>query len=155
MYRLPMKGIAQAFTEANIPQNQQLNLFKTCVLDVELIRQEIVDGQPQGEETVVKKLEVSGVPQPIPNDLAGELQYVGWAGTNQGQIIQPGFFQIARGDIWMPPGVEPTVAMQPLAPVNQTFDPNRKYTIDEIRAMTPQQKKAIRDAKEAAARSKI
>jgi hypothetical protein len=155
MYKLPMKAIAQAFTDVNIPQTQQLNLFKTCVLDVELIRQEIVDGKPQGEETVVKKLEISSVP-PLPTDLAGELQYIGWASSNQGQIIQPGFFQIARGDIWMPPGVQPAIAMNPaLNPMNQVFDPTRTYTPDELRKMTPQQIKAIRDYKEQQRKSKI
>ncbi len=155
MYKLPMKAIGQAFTDANIPQGQQLNLFKTCVLDVELVRQEIVDGKPSGDEVVVKKLEVSNTP-PFPNGLADEMQYVGWAANNQGQIIQPGFFQIARGDPWLPPGVvDQTALAQQQAPVNQAFDVHRKFTPEEIRQLTPQQKKMIRDAKEADARAKI
>jgi hypothetical protein len=155
MYKIPMKAIGQAFTDANIPQGQQLNLFKTCVLNVELVRQEIVDGKPYGEETVVKKLEVSNTP-PFPNGLAEEMQYVGWASNNQGQIIQPGFFQIARGDPWLPPGVvDTTVLAQQQLPANQPFDVNRKYTPEETRNLTLAQKKAIRDAKDAAARARI
>ena len=138
MYHLPMKQISDAFTAVNIPQGQQLNLFKTCVLDVDLVRQEIVDGKPSGEETVVKKLEISATP-PFPNGIAEELQYVGWATANQGQIIQPGFFQIARGDPWLPPGVDLAMQNGMQQPVNLAFDPSKPYSPAELRQLTPEQ----------------
>jgi hypothetical protein len=146
MYKLPMQAIGKAFSDVNIPQMQNLNLFKTCILDVELVRQEIVDGKPAGDESAVKKLEISGIP-PFPNGLAEELQYIGWASANPGQIIQPGFFQVARGDPWFPPGVQETMLAQQL-PVNNAFDPSKPYTPAELRALTPDQFKAVKAYRE-------
>ena len=105
-FKIPVHEIGKQFVAAKIMPGAP---FATTVfLQVELIRQEQSPDGAWANETVIKPLEngMQRVPYPAPN--AGrnlEHTYLNWAVANQGDILEPAFYQVAQGDPWRRPGV--------------------------------------------------
>lgn len=142
-FKIPNKEIAAAFAEVKL----QKGFYSTAVLDVQLMRQELKSDGSWANDTPIAHLPIAKL-VPLPGKDAKvdeQKQFLVWAGQNQKEILQPEFYKWLKGDpIDIPTSEAPAVAV-PAAPAQAglpDFDPNRvEYTPDEIKQMTPEQRK--------------
>ena len=155
-FKIPMTELDAAFRAAKIPRVAPV--YTTCFLQVEMVRQEITrEGKPIGPETVVKTLDVTPTGQPVPpypGDSAprqAQANYLAWATANTQQILQPPFFEITKGDKWVPPGQQAQQQQQNYTldnpPPNWQSDPAWKEAVMKYRQ---QKAKERADQKKAA-----
>ena len=124
MWKVSMNDIETAFRKAGMDNPAIPPQFKTTLfLHVEMVREEMVDGQWQNE-TVIRPLDVTRNNQPrppFPGDIAADPQvkgqqfgYMMWAAQNTPDIIQPLFHQTVegRGDRWEKPGQQVMLAAE-------------------------------------------
>jgi hypothetical protein len=111
-FTIPMGQIDAAFQQAHIPQNIP-QLYSTCFLQLEMVRQEVdINGKDVGAPTVVPlppKAPNGNALQKYPGDKAPQaalLQYVSWAQQNTQEILRPEFYQVVKGDPWAAPGTQ-------------------------------------------------
>jgi hypothetical protein len=157
-FKIPSTELAKAFGEVKLPKV----FYKTAVLQVQLYRQEQTPDGKWTAEVPIKRLPIQQIP-PMPGDKAQPQQYkdfLSWAVSHQPEIIQPPFYQIAKGDPWNKPTAvvePPPVEAPPETPVVEglpDFDPNKDYGPDDIKKMTPKQKKEYFEAKQKRDRDK-
>src|SRR5262245_14223811 len=116
MYRIPVAEIAKEFTSCKIPRD-----FKTCMLAVELVRQEMGPNGQWGQDTVIPQLTtISLLPWPNGAKKNDFRLFADWASQHWVDIVQPPFYWVVKGDGWHLPG-EPVAGAAPI-PV----DPNAK-----------------------------
>jgi hypothetical protein len=99
-YKIPMGDLAKEFQRTVIPTGQQQGT--TCFLDVELVREEMQPDGTWGQPTVCPKLSTSTQPPfPADNTKRQDLQpYLNWAVGATVEILQPKFYDVAKGDPW-------------------------------------------------------
>jgi hypothetical protein len=106
------------------------------------------NGQPvPGTAQIVKPIAVyrnQGTPvPPIPSETSTKDEqsaYLAWAMQNQGDVLQPLFYTAYKGDTWTKPGAQITPA--------EAFNPANYLTGDIPSWATPEQKEAIRKARQ-------
>lgn len=126
-FKVSRQALADEFKRCNVPDG-----LSTEFLKVELVRQELLgDGQNWGDEKVIPALSISTAPAyPAGKNKAEVGVYLSWADQNQVEILQPGFYNVLRGDTWRLPGEEGGTIAGADAPSNlgpndvrQGFDP--------------------------------
>ena len=145
LYRIPMAELASAFREARIPVDQ----FNTTALEVTLQREEQLPDGSWGKLTTIKPLPTVQL-MPIPPDSARvqqKTQFLQWANTHAGDILQPPFYNVLAGDAWGPPGEAPPVVVaadEPAAPA-EAFDPSKYVdaTHAELMKLTVDQRQQV------------
>lgn len=103
------KAFIEAFDEKKIDELglDSTRFMQTAVIDVELVRQQILPGPTYGKEEVVKPLQIALERPPFPRKDAkdGEIrEYIKWSTENPNELIFPPFYDVLSGDPWMPPG---------------------------------------------------
>ncbi|CAN5634446.1 hypothetical protein BH09PLA1_BH09PLA1_36810 [soil metagenome] len=149
-FKIPNKEIASAFAAIKLPK---ILYTSTAVLDVTLMREEQKSDGSWGNPTTIAHLPTTAL-LPLPSKeakLDEKRNFLAWAAPHQTDILQPTFYQWLKGDpINIPVAGAPAVAMpEPANPQAglPDFDPQRtEYTIEEIRQMTPEQKRAWQKA---------
>jgi hypothetical protein len=115
MFRINAEQLAKAFEAAFDEKKIDTfgldpnNFMKTALIDVELVRQEILPGNRVGQETVIQPLRNNPLRPPYPGKGAPDQQvfeYLDWATKNPQELTSPVFFEVLNGDPWMPPGEE-------------------------------------------------
>ena len=153
-FTAPNKALADAFAAIKL----HAALQKIAFVQVQLIRQEQNYDGTWGNQSTVATLILPGqdVQQMPPKDSPTQnfLQYYEWAKAHQADILQPKFWQVEKGDQWLPPGPDGPAAAPavgaggaPAVAGIPDFDPSRDYTIEDIRKMTAEQKAAYLKAK--------
>ena len=98
-YKISISDLAKEFQRTMMPSQQQ---GTTCVLDVDLVRQELQPDGSWGPSTVCPKLTTSTQP-PFPSEKARlqDLQtYLNWAVGATVEVLQPKFYDVMKGDVW-------------------------------------------------------
>jgi hypothetical protein len=111
-YALNTGALAKSFQDTKIPY---ADLYKTTILQIDLMRQEKLPNGQWGNDTTIKPLSIHQL-QPLPPAKSmGKVyqQFLEWASTNIKQIVQPDFNTEIKGDVWAVPGE--TVTTQPVA----------------------------------------
>jgi hypothetical protein len=136
-FRLPMQELAKQFEQAKI-QTQ----FRTCILQIELLRQEMDANGVWGKETVIAPLDslpIMQFPTPPNNNKGNQGAYLAWAQQNPIAVTQPPFYPVTKGESWHLPGAPAQMVgapqqgvAGPLGPndVRPGFDPNGAMTQD-------------------------
>ncbi len=136
-FKINNKALAEAIQAVKLPAF----MSRTSLLDVKLIRQEELPDGSWGNEIQVKKLSFSQaqtIPPEGPGQVENDKSYLTWADANQAMILQPAFYDVVQGDRWHMPGDAATASAVPV--VQQApFDPNKEYTPEELRRLTPEQ----------------
>lgn len=144
-YMISTRQVQLAFQQANIPPA----LMQTGVVRVELIRQRSLAGNQWEAEEVVKAFSVSVPLRTMPavgSPAQSFLDYMQWAFANQAAIVQPPFFQIVGGEDPNVTKPEETIAVE-------VFDPTTFPRNGDISKLTPEQRKAVMDARKEAAKT--
>ncbi len=122
-FTIPMGALNAAFQQAHIPQNIP-QLYSTCFLQLEMVRQEVdVNGKDVGPPTVVQlpaNAPNGNAQQKYPGDKAPQadlVQYLSWAAQHTQQILRPDFYTVVKGDPWAAPGT-------------QVAEQQQQYTLD-------------------------
>lgn len=128
-YSIPIKQLQASFDTAGIPPLVRT----TTILQVTLVRQELGSGdEPIGPEVEVKPLgNIKLAAWPASTQQAEE-GYRAWADKSVGDILQPPFYQVLKGDV-------PFKVIPP-----PPFDP-AKVKPDDVASLTPEQKQLYVD----------
>jgi hypothetical protein len=123
--------------------------FQTALVDVQLIRQEILPGNKPGPEVVVKHLEnqPDTIRPPYPADNADPAafgNYLNIVTQNPGELQSPPFYDVIAGDPWMEPGEETDAKLVALAQANKE---QRKLMKDQQRQAMLQKQAALQAAR--------
>ena len=146
-YVIPTRQVLFAFQQANLPPS----LMPTGgVVRVELLRERALAGGQWDAEEVVKAFSVVVPLQQEP--AAGSspnlfLDFKTWAFANQPAILQPSFFQIVGGE-------DPSVTKPEEKVAVEVFDPTTFPRSGDVAKLTPEQRKAVMDARKEAAKTK-
>ena len=157
-YAIPSQALRQRFADTALPATYQV----TNVLDVTLLRERRLPDGTWGERAEVPRLRNYLAP-PVPPtsaSLTDKKAYMDWARANAGQIVQPPFYALIAGDdpryLAVPDDSEATggdnadVAGNPIDPdtgFHAGFDPNDRSTWPPTSELTPEERRAIRDAR--------
>jgi len=153
LFHINVGDIDAAFKKAKIPDG----FYNTTFLQVEMERVEVDDsGKPiDSTKTIIPPINVwhsNQPPPPFPGDDAPrDVQgaYLTWAAANTQDILQPGFYVVAKGDQWSKPGTQ-------VQDLTTQFDP-KQYVDPKIPIptwVTPEQKKEIFKARQEAEKAK-
>ncbi len=83
--------------------------MQTAILDVELIRQELLPGGKVGKDGLIPPLQNNALRPPFPGKNATEFEkatYLDWASQNPLEVISPVFYEVLSGDLWTQPSEE-------------------------------------------------
>ena len=83
------------------------NFMKTALIDVELVRQEMLPNGRFGNETIIQPLRNNPLRPPFPGKAAKDhqiLEYLNWATANPQELVAPVFYEVLNGDPWLAPG---------------------------------------------------
>jgi hypothetical protein len=144
MWTVSMNDIDAAFRNAGVT-GLPPELHKTMFLDVEMVREEMVDGQ-WGNSTVIQQhtpMRNNQPRQPFPGGAGNpqlrqaQFQYAAWASTSTPDIIQPLFHVTVpnKGDQWTKPGPQLMAAL--------TFNPAEWAAKPDLTSLTKEQRDAV------------
>ncbi len=136
-YTLPKDALTKSFTDAAVPQL----FFKALILEVQLVREELLPDGTWGNQTVVPPLKISQLkPVPRGDDAGAQMSYLEWVRSNQLEVVQPVFYTTSKGDRWGVPGMEDKEQNTQGA----FFDPN--LFVDpksDLSKLTPEQRNQV------------
>lgn len=142
-FHISMKELYDAFNAANFMKLDQP--ANTYFASVEVVRQMLQPDGTWGPETPVSNLSISPTAPPFPDDsdLQAGNDYRAWASQHQSDMVRPQFYQVLKGDQWVPPGdalpTSTTPSAQPVSPVQPSSPAPRQPTPREStpRSTTP------------------
>jgi len=148
-FEIDPKQLVAEWDAAKIPQGT----VNTTFLQVVLERQELQPDGSWGNPAPVPVLALQSQQNPPPPQFPAAdappqdlWLYLQWANTHQVDIVQPPFYQVAKGDQWSIPGEA--------APVNpqqqQAFDPNQYLDApqNELLKLTMDQRRQVQAARD-------
>jgi hypothetical protein len=147
-YEIDPKQLVAEWDRLKIPQGT----VNTTFLQVVLERQELQPDSTWSDPTPVPTLALQQQQQPPPPQFPAENAapqdmwlYLQWASSHQVDVLQPPFYQVAKGDVWTIPG-----EAAPVNPQQQQFDPNQYLDapINELLKLTPDQRRLVQQAKQ-------
>jgi hypothetical protein len=146
-FKVDMSALAAAWKNSDMTKLQQTpQAAETLILRCAVEREEMLPTGKWGNKVEVKSLGLIEVPNyPKDGDKAGEFAYVDFASKNQVEIAEPAFFQVIKGQPWLPPSVyrmqEAAKNALPQQAMNQPFDP-AQFQGDPMQ-LTPQQRQQL------------
>ena len=158
-YAIPAQALRQQFADTALPESYQV----TNVLDVTLLRERRLPDGTWGERAEVPRLRnylAPAMPETSAS-LTDKRAYMDWARANADAIVQPPFYALIQGDdprYLADPALDDEaaggdnadVADNPIDPdtgFHAGFDPNDRDTWPPNDELTPQERRAIRDAR--------
>jgi hypothetical protein len=135
-YKISPSDLAKAFRAVNIPPWTN----HTTILQVQLTRQEMLPGGKWSDPRIITPINIAALqPLPTPGNVPDEQAFLTWAIAHVGDILQPGFYQVVKGDQWHAPGQ----ILAPVVPVALApLDPNQSYTQEQLSQYPADQKHA-------------
>jgi hypothetical protein len=133
-YTITSAKLAKAFQAANIPAWSE----KTSVLEVDLWREDALPGGGWSDPKLIAPLQPL---QQFPNagDAVGQQAYITWAIAHVGDILQPAFFVVNKGDPWHAPGEIVAAAAASALPA---LDPSQTYPLNVLESYPDDQRRA-------------
>lgn len=145
-YEIDGDALAAEWEKSKFPPN----LRTTAFLQIVLTRQELMPDGSWGKETVVPTLPFHGIPPfPAGGPTPTQYEFIKWAGSHQGEIVQPAFYPVLKAASWFIPGEQapPTAAAAAFKPENYLT-----ATPDELMRLTSEQRRQVQAHKDKVAR---
>ena len=105
-----LKAFEKAFDEKKIEAASldPMLFMQTAIVDVQLERRQVLPNGKYGKPEVVKPLENSLKP-PFPGKTAKDFEivnYLSWVTETPQDVVEPAFYEILAGDVWVTPSEE-------------------------------------------------